>query len=38
MQIGNPAASRQGETRVTATAETFEKLTAAGGGACASNT
>ena len=38
MLIGNPAESRPGETRAAATAETLEKLTAGGGGACASNT
>ncbi len=38
MLIGIPAESRPGETRVAATADTLEKLTAAGGGACASNT
>ncbi len=38
MPIGIPAQGRQGETRVVAIAETLEKLTAAGGGASASNT
>jgi len=38
MQIGTPAEGRQGKTRVAAIAEFLEKLTAGGGGACASNT
>ena len=38
MLIGIPAEGRPGETRVTATAESLEKSTAAGGWAHASNT